>query len=103
MKANYKVKLHIWVDKRQPGRNMGQREELSEYLSPAGQVIQTPAAWRYMLGDGKWRYQREWSDGANTDPVYEMTAEDSAALNRTTKNSPVKGGAITLRNPYLSL
>jgi hypothetical protein len=43
-----------------------------------------PAAWRYMLGDGKWRYKREWSDGANMHAVYEMRAEDSTALNRVT-------------------
>jgi hypothetical protein len=50
---------------------MGQREDASK-----------PAAWRSMLGDGKWRYQPERSHGDNTHPVYEMTAEDSAALNR---------------------
>jgi hypothetical protein len=60
---------------------MGQREDMSEWLSPAEQAMQTPVAWRYMLGDGKWRYQRDWSDGANMHPVYEMTAEDSTALN----------------------
>ena len=60
---------------------MGQREDMSEWLSPAEQAMQTPVAWRYMLGDGRWRYQRHWSDGANMHPVYETTAEDSAALN----------------------
>ena len=65
------------------GRNMGQREDMSEWLSSAEQAIRMPVACRYMLGDGKWRYQREWSEGANVHPVYEMKAEDLAALNRT--------------------
>jgi hypothetical protein len=82
---------------------MGQREDMSEWLSPAEQALQMPVAWRYMLGDGKWRYQREWSDGANMHPVYEMTAEDSAALNRITDNDGLfKVDAITPRNPSLS-
>jgi hypothetical protein len=59
---------------------MGQREDFSEWLSPAEQTSHAPVAWRYMLGDGKWRYQREWSDGANMHPVYEMTEEISEAL-----------------------
>jgi hypothetical protein len=66
---------------------MGQREDMSEWLSPAEQAARMPVAWRYMLGDGKWRYQREWSDGANMHPVYELTAEDSAALNRATNRN----------------
>jgi len=46
-------------------RNMGQRENTSKWLPPAEQAIQTPVAWRYMLGDGKSRYRRELCDGAN--------------------------------------
>jgi hypothetical protein len=56
-----------------------------------------------MLGDGEWRYQRDWSNGANMHPAYEMTAEDSASLNQAVDNNPpVKFRSITLRNPYLS-
>ncbi|CAH2785872.1 MAG: hypothetical protein CBARDCOR_3989 [uncultured Caballeronia sp.] len=34
---------------------------------------------------------REWSDGANMHPVYELTAEDSTALTHATNgNAPVK-------------
>lgn len=39
-----------------------------------------PLAWKYMLGDGKWRFQKEWSNGANMHPVYEVTPEIIAAL-----------------------
>jgi hypothetical protein len=61
---------------------VGQLEDSSEWLSPAEQAIRVPIASRSMLGDGKWRYQRESSECANMHPIYEMTAKDLAALNR---------------------
>jgi len=48
---------------------------MSKRLLPAMQAIPMPVAWRYVLGDGKWRYRRERSDGANMHPVYEIPAE----------------------------
>jgi hypothetical protein len=79
---------------------MGQREDKSEWLSRAEQAVRMPVAWRYIARRSKMALHREWSDGAVIHPVYEMTAEDSAALNRTPITMQV--GAITLRNPYLS-
>ena len=63
-------------------RNTGQREDMSEWLSPEQQAVRMPVARRYMLRDGKWRNQCEWSKGANMHPVYEITVEDLAALKR---------------------
>jgi hypothetical protein len=62
---------------------MGQREDLEAKQSLAEQSTRRPVAWRYMLGDGKWRYQREWSDGAVMHPVYELTPEAAVALSKT--------------------
>lgn len=42
----------------------------------------TPLAWKYRLGDGVWRYQRKWSNGANMYPVFEITAEIELELEK---------------------
>jgi hypothetical protein len=60
---------------------MGQREDF-ELGATSAEQVSTPLAWRYMLGDGKWRYQWEWSHGAVMHPVYELTDEIRAALSR---------------------
>jgi hypothetical protein len=60
---------------------MGQREDFESGL-PSTEQVPTPLAWRYMLGDGKWRYQREWSNGAVMHPVFELTDEIRANLDR---------------------
>ncbi len=39
-------------------------------------------AWGYVLGDGVWRYQREWSPGAQMYPVYELSPQVMKALER---------------------
>jgi hypothetical protein len=65
---------------------MGQRRNMSEWSRLTEQAIRMPVAWRYLLGDGKRRYRREPSDGTNMRPIYEMTAKDSAALNRIVNN-----------------
>jgi len=62
---------------------MGQREDFDAKQSLAEQSTRRPVAWRYMLGDRKWRYQREWSDGAVMHPVYELTPEAAVALSKT--------------------
>ncbi|MFK4442876.1 hypothetical protein ABH944_002985 [Caballeronia udeis] len=61
---------------------MGQREGFDADQSSAGDTERKPLAWRYMLGDGKWRYQWEWSNGAEMHPVYELTDEIRAELDR---------------------
>jgi hypothetical protein len=61
---------------------MGQREDFETVQSLAERTERKPIAWRYMLGDGKWRYQLEWSNGAVMHPVYELTPEDSEALKK---------------------
>jgi hypothetical protein len=48
---------------------MEQLEHSEVGQSPLDQTARKPVAWRYMLGDGKWRYQREWSNGADLHPV----------------------------------
>jgi hypothetical protein len=65
------------------GSEDGQPEDMGKWLSPAEQATRMPVAWRQLLGDGKWGYTREWSEGANMRPIYEMTAEDLAALHQT--------------------
>jgi hypothetical protein len=61
---------------------MGQREDFETAQSLAERSERKPIAWRYMLGDGKWRYQLEWSNGAVMHPVYELTPEDAEALKK---------------------
>ncbi len=39
-------------------------------------------AWGYVLGDGVWRYQREWSPGAQMYPIYELSPKVMKALER---------------------
>ncbi|MBR8460790.1 hypothetical protein KDW07_26985 [Burkholderia dolosa] len=39
-------------------------------------------AWKYQLGDGVWRYQRERTPGAVMIPVEEITPEIEAELRR---------------------
>ncbi len=51
--------------------------DLSQHIAPE---TRTTVAWKYMLGDGKWRYQKDWSNGANMFPVFEITEEIAAAL-----------------------
>jgi hypothetical protein len=54
---------------------MEQRKDHEAGHSSPDQTTRKPVAWRYMLGDGKLRYQLEWSNGADMHPVYELSAE----------------------------
>jgi len=58
--------------------------DLSQQLAPETSAV---LAWKYKLGDGKWRYQKEWSNGAAMFPVYEISDEIAAALAEEQKRS----------------
>lgn len=51
--------------------------DLSQSFAPEPRAI---LAWKYILGDGKWRFQKEWSNGANMLPVFDLTPEIADAL-----------------------
>lgn len=61
---------------------MGQREDFEATQSLVERGERKPVAWRYMLGDGKWRYQHKWSNGAVMHPVHELTPEEEEILKK---------------------
>ena len=59
---------------------MEQLEHSEVWQSPLDQTARKPVAWRYMLGDGKWRYQRDWCNGPALHPGHELTTDPVEAL-----------------------